>query len=77
MSELSSLFRSTHRYFVDYTAYAGRHEEFEIQGENCRVVSDCQLTNQEIAEELAQHIREQDDIPVSRVILHRVAQSAR
>lgn len=76
MSELSSLFRSTHRYFVDYTAYAGQYDEFEIQGENCRVVSDSKLTNQEIAEQLAYHIREQDNIPVSRVVLHRVNQIA-
>lgn len=74
MSEISSLFRSTHRYVVNYTAYAGRYDEFEIQGEDCRMVSDHNLNGREIAEEVACHIREQDNIPVSRVVIHRVEQ---
>lgn len=70
MSELSTLFKGTHRYIVNYTAYAGKHDEFEIQGENCRIVSDRQLTGREVAEELAHHIQEQDEMPVQRVVIH-------
>lgn len=72
MSELNNLFTSTHRYLISYTAYAGRQDEFEIQGENCWVVSDHELTGGEIAAEVMQHIQEQDDIPVGQVILHKI-----
>lgn len=74
MSELRDLFGSHHRYLVSYTAYAGHHNEFEIQGKDCRIVSDRELTGSEIAEEIAHHIREQDEIPVTQVVLHQVGQ---
>lgn len=74
MSELSNLFSGSHRYLVSYTAYAGNHNEFEIQGKDCRIISDHQLTGREIVEEIAHHIQEQDEIPVSQVILHHVGQ---
>lgn len=76
MNGLSGLFRNHHRYLVSYTAYAGRHSEFEIQGENCRIVSDRELTGGEIAAEVVQHIQEQDDIPVHQVVLRKVGMLA-
>jgi orotate phosphoribosyltransferase-like protein len=76
MSELNHLFKSTHRYLVSYTAYAGKHNEFAIQGEHCRIVSDAELTGTEIAEQIAHHIQEQDEIPVSQVVLHHIGQLA-
>jgi hypothetical protein len=74
MFELNRLFQSSHRYLVNYTAYAGTEEQIEIQGTRCRVVSDRALTGQEIAEEVAYHIREQDSLPVSRIVIHSLAQ---
>jgi hypothetical protein len=74
MSEFSSLFRSAHRYLVSYTAYAGKHNEFEIQGKNCWIVSDRELTGRQIADEIAYHIQEQDDVPVDQVVLHQIGQ---
>jgi len=76
MSELSPLFRSTHRYLVSYIAYAGEHDELEIHGDDCRIVSDRELTGQEIAEEVAHHIQEQDGVPVSQVVVRKVGQLA-
>ncbi|MBD2093496.1 hypothetical protein H6F67_27035 [Microcoleus sp. FACHB-1515] len=72
MSELSRWFNHTHRYLISYTAYAGYSNEYEIQGENCRIVSDRLLTDREIAEEVAHHIQEQDRIPVSQVVLRQI-----
>ncbi len=74
MSEFSNFFSNSHRYLVSYTAYAGKYNEFEIQGKNCRIISDHQLTGREIVEEIAHHIQEQDEIPVSQVVLHQVEQ---
>lgn len=74
MSELSNLFKNTHRYLVSYVAYAGEHNEFEIHGDDCRIVSDRELTGQEIAEEVAHYIREQDGVPVSQVVVRKVGQ---
>jgi 5S rRNA maturation endonuclease (ribonuclease M5) len=64
------------RYIVDYTAIAGESNELEVQGENCWLVSDRDLSGNEIAEELAFHLEEQEGVPVRRVILHRVGKVA-
>ncbi|WAL61133.1 hypothetical protein [Thermocoleostomius sinensis] len=74
MFEFKPLFQSRHRYLVNYTAYAGHKNEIEIQGTRCRVISDRALTGQEIAEEVAYHIREQDSLPVSHIVIHSLAQ---
>lgn len=76
MGELSQLFFNHHRYLVSYTAYAGTDHEVEIQGKGCRIVSDRELTGDEIATELALYIQEQDGLPVKRVILHSIGQAA-
>lgn len=76
MSEFSDLLGNVHRYLVRYTAFAGKHNELEIQGEDCRVVSDRALNGMEIAEEIASYIQQQDGVPVSQVILHQVGMLA-
>lgn len=64
---------STRSYRVSYTAYAGRHSEFEIQGKNCRILSEYDLDGIEIAEEIAEYIRQSDGLPVAYVVIHHVA----
>lgn len=76
MSEFSRWIGNVYRYLVCYTAYGGVHDEFEIRGEQCRVVSDRELTGVELAEEVALHIEEQDGIPVSQVVIHRIGRLA-
>jgi orotate phosphoribosyltransferase-like protein len=73
MFELT-MFGNSHRYLISYTAYGGHSNEFEIQGKDCRVISDRELTGPEIAAEVAYHIQEQDGIPVSQVVLHKIGQ---
>jgi hypothetical protein len=72
MSEPNYLFRNAYRYLVNYTAYAGNHNELEIKGHNCRLVSDRGLNGSEIALELALYIEEQDHLKVNQVVIHRV-----
>lgn len=69
-----TMFGNSHRYLVNYTAYGGHYDEFEIQGKNCRLISDRELTGPEIAAEVAYYIQEQDGIPISQVILHQIGQ---
>lgn len=73
MKDSNFLFGSPRRYLVNYTAYAGKQSEYEIQGQNCRVFSDRDLAGSEIADEISYHIQEKDGIPVKQVVLHRVA----
>lgn len=72
MSEYHQLFGTAYRYLVSYTAHAGRHNELEIQGHNCRIISDRELAGHEIVEHIAQHIQEQDGIPVSQVVIDQI-----
>lgn len=72
MSEFKNL-SNTRSYRVSYTAYAGRYGEFEIQGKNCRILSPYDLAGAEIAEEIADYIRQKDGLRVSHIVIHRIA----
>lgn len=76
MFEFSNLFENLYRYVVTYTAYAGQSNEFEYQGEKCRLLSERELAGSEIAEEVAYYIQEQEGIPVGQVVIHQVGQLA-
>lgn len=72
MAEFKDL-SDTRSYRVSYTAYAGRYDELEIQGKNCRILSPYDLAGAEIAEEIAGYIQQTDGLPVNRIVIHRIA----